>query len=133
MTPPTESTVPDRRFPIGVVVALALLALPFILSAFLIEVRTIGSAPGPAARRARVRSDLQNILGVARTIQGDTGRLPASLEEMVQDGCAPLDPWGNLYDYRVGAGGGVTVRSLGSDGAPGGEGEAADTVRSEGP
>ena len=39
----------------------------------------------------------------------------------------PRDPWGNAYRYASpGANGGIDIISLGSDGAPGGEGEAAD-------
>ena len=39
----------------------------------------------------------------------------------------PKDPWGNPYRYASpGAGGGIDIISLGSDGAQGGEGEAAD-------
>lgn len=39
----------------------------------------------------------------------------------------PKDPWGNAYRYaNPGSQGAVEILSLGSDGAPGGEGEAAD-------
>ena len=39
----------------------------------------------------------------------------------------PPDPWGNSYVYRTpGANGDFEVLSLGKDGLPGGEGEAAD-------
>lgn len=39
----------------------------------------------------------------------------------------PPDPWGNPYVYRLrGDGGDVEILSLGKDGLPGGEGEAAD-------
>ena len=39
----------------------------------------------------------------------------------------PLDPWGHPYRYTSpGPNGGIEVLSLGSDGAPGGAGEAAD-------
>lgn len=39
----------------------------------------------------------------------------------------PPDPWGNSYVYRTpGANGDFEILSLGKDGAPGGEGEAAD-------
>jgi general secretion pathway protein G len=41
----------------------------------------------------------------------------------------PRDPWGNAYQYRSpGEHGEYDVVSLGSDGAPGGEGEAADVT-----
>ena len=39
----------------------------------------------------------------------------------------PKDPWGNAYRYaNPGSQGGIEILSLGADGAPGGEGEAAD-------
>jgi general secretion pathway protein G len=39
----------------------------------------------------------------------------------------PLDPWGNPYSYRSpGQRGDFDILSLGKDGQPGGEGEAAD-------
>jgi general secretion pathway protein G len=41
----------------------------------------------------------------------------------------PRDPWGNPYQYRSpGEHGEYDVASLGSDGAPGGDGEAADVT-----
>ncbi len=40
---------------------------------------------------------------------------------------APLDPWDNAYVYHfLGANGDFEILSFGKDGAPGGEGEAAD-------
>ena len=47
---------------------------------------------------------------------------------------ALLDPWGNPYRYRSpvrDGGGGYELISLGADGRPGGEGEAADLRRWE--
>ena len=42
----------------------------------------------------------------------------------------PMDPWGNPYVYRtLGADGDFEIISLGKDGAPGGEGEAADVSK----
>lgn len=41
----------------------------------------------------------------------------------------PLDPWGRAYQYRSpGEHGEYDLASLGADGAPGGEGEAADVT-----
>jgi general secretion pathway protein G len=46
---------------------------------------------------------------------------------------APVDPWGNPYIYRIpDAGTGYELVSLGADGAPGGEGAAADLRRGPG-
>ncbi len=42
----------------------------------------------------------------------------------------PMDPWGNPYVYRtLGADGDFEILSYGKDGAPGGEGEAADVTK----
>ncbi|MDX1454026.1 MAG: type II secretion system major pseudopilin GspG [Gammaproteobacteria bacterium] len=39
----------------------------------------------------------------------------------------PKDPWGNAYEYlNPGRHGSIDIYSLGADGKPGGEGEAAD-------
>lgn len=44
----------------------------------------------------------------------------------------PVDPWGNSYLYRSpGETGGFDLVSLGSDGAPGGEGTAADIAHGQ--
>ncbi len=41
----------------------------------------------------------------------------------------PLDPWNNAYQYQApGQHGEYDLQSFGSDGQPGGEGEAADVV-----
>ena len=44
----------------------------------------------------------------------------------------PRDPWGRAYQYACADGRHLTLRSLGGDGAPGGDGEAAD-VESDAP
>lgn len=44
----------------------------------------------------------------------------------------PMDPWGNAYLYRSpGDTGGYDLVSLGADGAPGGDGPAADIVHGQ--
>ena len=46
----------------------------------------------------------------------------------------PLDPWGNAYQYQspgLNGGDSFTITCLGSDGQPGGTGDAADIVDSE--
>jgi general secretion pathway protein G len=91
-------------------------------------------------RKAMLERDLRNIITVAEAIHTDTGRYPASLEAMVRarndDGAPataflekhPQDPWGNRYLYEVAPDGRPRAACLGSDGRPGGDGEAADTV-----
>jgi len=65
------------------------------------------------------------------------GRYPDTLEVLVvpdENGESyldeiPLDPWGNDYVYEPHESGtSYRLSCYGSDGAPGGEGEAADTV-----
>jgi len=75
----------------------------------------------------------------------DVGRYPSSEQALVAlrvapSGVArwqgpylkrdiPQDPWGNSYQYRVpGQHGDYDLVSLGADGQPGGDGEAADVV-----
>ncbi|QDU86603.1 Bacterial type II secretion system protein G [Planctomycetes bacterium Pla163] len=60
------------------------------------------------------------------------GRLPAVLSELAdRHGHAnrTVDGWGNPLQYSVDADGILTLRSLGSDGAPGGQRLAADVER----
>jgi hypothetical protein len=61
--------------------------------------------------------------------QVDRGRFPASFDELVPRylPAAVVDPWGNPVDYRVIPGGYQAV-SYGSDGIPGGRGEAEDIL-----
>lgn len=85
-------------------------------------------------------ADLDKTLEVFKL---DVGRYPTTaegLEALVKQpasvngwsgpyikGELPKDPWGNPYRYaNPGPQGGLEILSLGSDGAPGGEGEAAD-------
>ena len=93
----------------------------------------------PAAKKARVATDLKGIEGAIKVYQTfNGGRLPENLEKLVQkddngvsyfsgNTSVPRDPWGNEYVYRPNSNG-MTYEliSYGSDGSPGGEGEAAD-------
>ena len=74
----------------------------------------------PNARK--LERDLRTLVAALEEYAAEhQGRLPESLEALPDR--PPLDPWGNRYAYdprrRV-------VRSLGSDGALGGEGTDAD-------
>lgn len=57
------------------------------------------------------------------------GAAPETLEALVpaQLPATPEDPWGRILEYRK-VGAGYRLACLGSDGAPGGEGDAADLV-----
>ena len=95
---------------------------------------------GPKARRTKIDNDLQTILKVSELIQTETGFYPNSIEEMVnakdQNGNAlmgsldepPKDPWGRDYEYEI-INNQPLVKCLGSDGAEGGDGEAADVTK----
>jgi general secretion pathway protein G len=97
---------------------------------------------GPKARRARIDSDMRNILNVAEVMYTETGRFPETVEEMVKPTDAngnplsvnleevPKDPWGNFYEYEL-VNGQPQVRCLGADGAEGGDDENGDVVKPE--
>lgn len=59
---------------------------------------------------------------------------PAGLERWagpyLRETALPVDPWGQAYAYRApGQTGAFQIVSLGADGKPGGEGDAADIVK----
>ena len=113
------------------------------LVASLVVPRVLGRTT--QARRARAVADLQ-ILGQA--LEGyrlDAGEYPTTaqgLDALVRqpslppvparwrpDGYLPRlprDPWGRDYSYACRDGRHFTLRTLGADGEPGGDGEAAD-------
>jgi hypothetical protein len=78
-------------------------------------------------RRAR-----ELMVQIARAIEAarlPTGRAPASLDELVPTrlSAVPRDPWGRSFAYDA-SGRGYRLRCLGSDGAPGGLGDAGDLL-----
>lgn len=91
------------------------------------------------ARRVRANSDVRRIHEAACMFQTQLGRWPQSIDELknardpvtgaeitsLRD--VPADPWGYAYMYEVWEDGPVVI-SYGRDGAPGGEGEDADSV-----
>jgi len=94
---------------------------------------TLRPKPG---RHAQAEANLQRMRSAAETFRDETGRWPRSIAEMLEPGKEnvawvethpPRDPWGNDHVYQV-AGDRVVVKCLGSDGAEGGDGEAADLV-----
>lgn len=93
---------------------------------------------------AQAEADVQALAGAAELFQTNTGRLPASVDELLtqpadvagtwkgpylEAGKASADPWGKPYALVAQADGRVRVYSLGADGAAGGEGEARDVER----
>ncbi|NTX05574.1 type II secretion system protein GspG [Myxococcus sp. CA040A] len=83
------------------------------------------------SRHSRAELDLKNIQSAIRLYQRKTGQLPMhsnGLQLLVDHGVLdelPLDPWNNPYQYTL-RGAWVELRSLGSDGVGGGEGNERD-------
>ena len=122
---------------IELLVVLAILTM----LAGLVGPRVLSQLGGAKSKTAGVQiADLDKSLELFKL---DVGRYPTTeegLDALVKrpgsvngwngpyiKGELPKDPWGNPYRYASpGAGGGIDIISLGSDGAQGGEGEAAD-------
>lgn len=122
---------------IELLVVLAILTL----LAGLVGPRVLGQLGGAKAKTAGVQiADLEKSMDLYKL---DVGRYPTTeegLDALVKKpasangwtgpylkGGVPTDPWGHPYRYaNPGPNGGIEILSLGSDGAPGGEGEAAD-------
>jgi general secretion pathway protein G len=113
------------------------------LLATLVVPRVLGRTA--EARRVRAAADLQIIAQALEGYRIDAGVYPTTgqgLDALVQppalpprpprwrpDGYLPRlprDPWDRSYQYACGDGRHFTLRSLGADGEPGGDGEAAD-------
>lgn len=120
---------------IELLVVLAILAL----LAGLVGPRVLNQLGGAKSKTASIQiADIDKALELFKL---DVGRYPSSEEGLdalmkrpgsvngwagpYLKGEVPKDPWGNAYRYTNTAGA-VEILSLGSDGAPGGEGEAAD-------
>ena len=94
------------------------------------------------ARQRAVRADMQQIENTIKLFRLQYHRVPRSLEELVSPPPtggrsaesflerAPIDPWDRAYGYEV-RGSSFDVVTFGSDGEPGGEGEALDIRWSE--
>lgn len=122
---------------IELLVVLAILTL----LAGLVGPRVLGQLGSAKAKTAGVQiADLDKALELFKL---DVGRYPTTEEGLdalskkpgsvngwtgpYLKGGVPADPWGHPYRYaNPGPNGGIEILSLGSDGEPGGEGEAAD-------
>ena len=102
------------------------------------------------AKIAKVKADISILSSSISAFRLDTGRYP-TVDEGIQvliaqpadvqnwkgpyiKGSIPVDPWGNPYEYEYPGSFGAesyNIRSYGSDGQPGGEGEAADVSEEE--
>ncbi len=120
---------------IELLVVLAILTL----LAGLVGPKVLGALGGAKSKTAGVQiNDLQKALDIYKL---DVGRYPTAEEGLEAlskqpgnvrgwngpylQGGVPADPWNNPYRYSL-SNGNVELLSLGSDGQPGGEGEAAD-------
>lgn len=104
-------------------------ALPFLVGT------TIEGINGrrPSIRRIKATADILGIEEALRLYAAEHGGLPTAeqgLAALVPNQLLkfPVDPWGNPYVYMP-EGDASHVVSYGSDGKPGGEGEAADISR----
>jgi general secretion pathway protein G len=102
------------------------------------------------AKISKAKADIATLSSAISAFRLDTGRYP-TVDEGVQvlvvppadvqnwkgpyiKGQVPVDPWGNPYEYVYPGSFGsesYNLISYGSDGQPGGEGEAADVSEEE--
>lgn len=94
------------------------------------------------AKRAKAASDIAALRTALSTYKLDTGQYPSTEEGLnalrsapsdvnnwrgpYTEKAIPPDPWGNEYVYESDGSEEYSLTSYGSDGAPGGDGEAAD-------
>jgi general secretion pathway protein G len=93
--------------------------------------------PDESHAKARLaRAQLQVLGSSVEQFRGDTGHVPATLEELLGAGPKQLgpyarsnefvDPWGNPIHYRPVGPASLTLFTLGADGQPGGSGDDTD-------
>jgi general secretion pathway protein G len=122
---------------------LAICAATFAVLAVVIWMFVCEAGIAARGRRAKIEQDLRNIVLVAGEVSRDTGKVPESIEAMIDwvnkvntpppPGTTicqsyPRDPWGREYIYAITSNGRPLAACLGSDGQAGGEGGAADSV-----
>ena len=93
-------------------------------------------------RKAAATTQIQNFEMAITNFQIDTGKIPKDLNGLLTDSSSnkkwdgpylkvkeiPKDPWGNnfVFELSTSAGQNYKIISYGSDGAPGGAGDAED-------
>ncbi len=129
--------MPDRRAVraergFTLVELLVVIAIIGIL-ATMVTVKVIGAVGKARIAKARFEiSEIKKAVGIYSI--NSNGRIPESLEDLrkpLRGEEEPLievgkDPWGNEYLYEKTGTRKCVIRSLGADGAQGGEGEDAD-------
>ena len=100
--------------------------------AFGIATLTFDSSLSPLQRQAR--AEIRGLEGYFKSYHRITGRFPSQAENfypLLQVGLikdVPNDPWGRAYQYRMSDQGKGYIMTYGSDGLPGGTGDAADLI-----
>jgi general secretion pathway protein G len=128
MQQPPETALPSRR---GKLIVAGVIALA-TLGAFGIARITFDSTLSPLQRQTR--AEIRGLEGYFKDFYRITGRFPSQAENfypLIQVGLlqdVPQDPWGRPYQYRMSEGGKGYIMSYGSDGLPGGSGDAADLI-----
>lgn len=134
-------SVPDREAGLTLIEMLVVLVIIAVVSG-LIVVNVINRPD--EARKTVVVTDIKTISSALKTYRLDNGDYPTTqqgLKALVEKPTTPpvpfsypaepyleqmpQDPWGNPYVYES-TGGRFTIKSLGKDGKPGGEGLDAD-------
>ena len=136
MTPehaPTQQQAEETARPSRVgrllVAAVILLATA---GAFGIAGLTFDRSLSPLQRQAR--AEIRGLEGYFKSYHRITGRFPSQAENfypLLQVGLiqeVPNDPWGRAYQYRMSDQGKGYIMSYGSDGLPGGTGDASDLI-----
>jgi len=126
-----QTEVAARPSRVGrLIVAMVILAAT--AGAFAIARLTFDETLSPLQRQTR--AEIRGLEGYFKSYHRITGRFPSQPENfypLLQVGLLqkmPVDPWGNPYQYRMSDMGKGYVMSYGSDGLPGGTGEAADLI-----
>lgn len=124
-----EETARPSRVGRLLVAAVILLASA---GAFGIASLTFDKSLSPMQRQAR--AEIRGLEGYFKSFHRITGRFPSQAENfypLLQVGLleeVPMDPWGRAYQYRMSEHGKGYIMSYGSDGLPGGTGDAADLI-----
>jgi len=124
-----EETARPSRVGRLLVAAVILLATA---GAFAIASLTFDRSLSPLQRQAR--AEIRGLEGYFKSYHRITGRFPSQAENfypLLQVGLikdVPNDPWGRAYQYRMSDMGKGYIMSYGSDGLPGGTGDAADLI-----
>ena len=123
--PPAPSSRTGRLIVAGVIAAAT-------AGAFGIAALTFDKTLSPLQRQTR--AEIRGLEGYFKDFYRITGRFPSQAENfypLLQVGLlkdVPNDPWGRTYQYRMSDNGKGYIMSYGSDGVPGGTGDASDLI-----